>query len=109
MSIVWRAKAEQDFEQHIDFIALRNPVAAVAMARRLKASVEHLLMFPEAGRPTNIKNVREVVIVDFPLVLRYRRKDGHIQIMRAFHTAQALGREWVSGGAKAPQKEDRIG
>ena len=93
MRIVWSATAANELERIADYIAARNPYAAAKVELRLIAAVEHLHQFPYAGRPTKRPDTREVVIVEYPYVLRYRVTEREVQILRIFNTAQSLGRE----------------
>jgi toxin ParE1/3/4 len=93
MRLVWSATAERELEHIADYIGVHNPHAATKVELRLRTAVEHLQQFPRAGRPTKRTDTREIVIVEFPYVLRYRVKGSEVQILRIFNTAQHIGRE----------------
>jgi len=91
MKVVWRAVAERDLERAADFIALRNPDAATKVEHRLRTAVEHLEQFPRAGRLGKTAGTREIVITEYPYIIRYRVTADQVQILRIFHTSTA----WV--------------
>lgn len=88
MRIAWYAKARQDLDRAVDFIADQNPQAATAVEFRLLGAVDHLSQFPNAGRRGRAFATREIVIPEYPYVIRYRVKDDEVQILRVFHTSR---------------------
>lgn len=87
MKIVWYGKAEQDLERATNYIEVRNPLAADKVEQRLLRAIENLRLFPNAGRLGRKPGTREVVIADYPYIIRYRVKDAVVQILRIFHTS----------------------
>ena len=49
-----------------DHIREGNPRAAAAVARRVRASIRHLELFPFSGRPTDDPSIRMFPIVRYP-------------------------------------------
>ena len=86
--IVWYVRAERDLEHAVEFIHAKNPAAADEVDRRLRSAVGHLDRFPDAGRPGRTAGTREIVIPEYPYIIRYRVKDEQVQIMRVFHAAR---------------------
>ncbi len=58
---------------------------------RVPLTVEHLEMFPRAGRSGRRPGTREIVIVEYPYVIRYRVLAEQVQILRIFHTSTRWG------------------
>lgn len=87
MKIVWFSKAVRDLELAADYIGAHNPDAADRVEDRLRKAVEHLERFPHAGRAGCAAGTREIVIVEFPYVIRYRVTTERVEILRIFDTA----------------------
>jgi toxin ParE1/3/4 len=68
-------------------IALDHPAAARRVVQRIKASVEKLGTFPEAGRIGQVPGTMELVITHLPYLVVYRLSSGSVDILRVFHTA----------------------
>lgn len=90
MDLVWLPGARQERRSQIACIASRHPAAALEVGLRLRAAVENLTLFPDAGRPGRIPGTRELVIADTPLVAIYRvdEKREDVQILRILHARQ---------------------
>ncbi len=85
MEIRWLRGAIASFNREIDYIAARNPEAAIRIARRIEDSVSRLSAFPESGRPGRIAGTRELVIPDTSYIVPYRVAVDRIEIIRVFH------------------------
>lgn len=93
MKILWFPQAEHELERAAAYIALRDPRAAAKVEHRLRTAVEHLRAFPRAGRPARVAGTREVVIVEYPFLIRYRVVGDQVQILRIFHAST----NWAEG------------
>lgn len=91
MKILWFVAAERDLEMIANYIESRNPTAATKVETRLRTAVEHLEMFPRAGRIGRRPSTREIVIVEYPYVIRYRVLAEQVQVLRIFHTSTRWG------------------
>ena len=91
MKLVWFATAEGDLERIADYIEPRNPAAAFKVEGRIRTAVEHLEMFPRAGRTGRRPGTREIVIVEYPYVIRYRVVAEQVQNLRILHTSTRWG------------------
>lgn len=85
--IIWSEPALGDLDAIADYIALENPVAAVALVKRIFGHVEQLVDHPESGsRPQELWRSRYRQIVEPPCRVFYRY-DGHkvfiLYIMRS--------------------------
>jgi addiction module RelE/StbE family toxin len=85
---VWYVKAERDLQRAVTFIQADNPAAARAVDQRLRGAVGHLDRFPDAGRPGRTAGTREIVIPEYPYIIRYRVKDDQVQVLRIFHASR---------------------
>jgi len=91
VKIVWYSKAERDLQDATSYIEARNPHAADKVEARLQAAIEHLQDFPKAGRTGRRLGTQEIVVVDFPYLIRYRINKDRVEILRIFHTSM----QWV--------------
>lgn len=87
MRISWLARARHDLTGIAAYIEQQNPLAATKVEHRIRTAVEHLQEFPRAGRISHRVGTREVVITEYPYVIRYRVAGDQIQILRIFHTS----------------------
>ena len=85
VQVIWSGPALRDVNDHVKFIKLRNPAAAPKVRARIRGSVEHLEVFPRAGRIGRLPGTREVVLTEYPYIIRYRIATDQIQILRVFH------------------------
>lgn len=88
MRLVWSATAERELRSVGTYIAGHNPSAATKAEARLRAAVEHLHLFPLAGRIGHRLGTREIVITEYPYIIRYRLTADQVQILRIFHTRE---------------------
>lgn len=58
------------------------------MVSRIEASLVRIAQFPEAGRPTRLLDVREVIVAPYFVRYRVRRQQKAIDILRVLHGRQ---------------------
>jgi toxin ParE1/3/4 len=58
------------------------------MKQTVEEAVDALRRFPDLGRPSRVRDVRELVINGTPYILVYRRMEKQVAILRLFHVAQ---------------------
>ena len=97
MIIRYTRLALADLEEARRRIALDDPGAAEAMARRIREAIEGLRLFPERGRPGRIAGTRELVVPRTPFVVPYRIVAQDIQIIAVLHGRRA----WPPGTGRA--------
>ena len=85
MEIYWSSGAELNLLDAVDFIATDNPVAAVKLAKSIRAHVELLALTPAIGRAGR---ARDLGVPDNSYLIVYRIKNSSVQIIRVLHTAQ---------------------
>lgn len=86
VQVVWTRRAANDVLSIRAYIGQFNPLAAQRMAESLVAAGESLHLFPERGRPIG-RGRRELTIV-WPYLIRYRVKDGRVDILTVRHGAR---------------------
>ncbi len=91
MHVRFSRRARADIRLIHDYIAERNPTAAVRVIDNIFIAISALESFPLLGRPGRVENTRELLIRGLPYVVVYSLPDEyHIDIDRVLHGAQ----EW---------------
>lgn len=90
MQIKWLNQALSDFNEQIDYIAERNPNAAIEQATFIEENISNLKDFPEMGRKGRINGTRELVISGTPFIVVYvvQKKAKLVEIVRILHGSQ---------------------
>ena len=90
MDIMWLPVAVADREGLVDYIAARNPFAAIEQGDRIAQAIDRLSEFPEIGRTGRVPGTRELVIPGTPYVTVYRlnRPRERVEILRILHGAK---------------------
>jgi plasmid stabilization system protein ParE len=93
MKLVVSRAAAADLERLHEFLADKSPAAARQAVTALLAAAESLHSFPERGRPSGVRNIREL-IVPFGrsgYVLRYAHSAAADEaiILRIWHGREA--------------------
>lgn len=70
------------------YIADRSPSGAARVERRIRESLETLILFPLGGRPGRIEGTRELVVTRTPYVICYRVVGDEIQLLFMQHGRQ---------------------
>lgn len=90
MPVFWLGRAENDLEQIVDYIAERDPDAAVRVARDIREYAALLADQPGLGRAGRAPNTRELVIARTPYIVAYSvdNRLGGVIILRVLHSAR---------------------
>jgi toxin ParE1/3/4 len=88
VKVIWLSEAERNRESQIEYIAERNPWAAVDLGDAIKAALGRLADYPEIGRLGRVRGTFELVIARTPLIMVYRIDPTAIVILRVLHGAQ---------------------
>lgn len=88
MRIEWLPEAERNRESQLDYIAERNPWAAIDIGDAIDVAVARLADYPESARPGRVPGTRELVITDTPYVAVYRIEPNAVVILRLLHGGQ---------------------
>jgi plasmid stabilization system protein ParE len=84
--VVWTRRAAREFRAIRDYVGRFAPLAADRLGDRLIAAGESLADQPDRGRPLS-RTRRELTIV-WPYLLRYRVKNGVVEIISIKHGAR---------------------
>ncbi len=88
MKIEWLPVAESNRDRQLDYLAERNPRAAVKMGDAIDFSVGQLADHPRLGRPGRVRGTRELVVAGTPYVIAYRIEADAVVILRLLHGKQ---------------------
>jgi toxin ParE1/3/4 len=87
-SVVWLPEAKRNRQKQIDYIAERNPAAAVRVGDAIGATIGRLAKRPESARAGRVSGTREAFISGTPLIIVYRIEPAAIVILRVLHYRQ---------------------
>jgi len=92
--LVWLPRALRDRDAQIEYLAERNPFAAIEQGDLLDEQISQLLIHPRMGRQGRSRGTRELVIAGTPFIVVYRERSQakRIEILRVLHGAQ----QWPS-------------
>lgn len=88
MRIIWSPRARTHLIALRSYIAERNPRAAIAVARRIRDSVDQLAEYPRMGRGGRVAGTRELVITRTPYIVAYVVDADEVTILAILHGAQ---------------------
>jgi plasmid stabilization system protein ParE len=71
MKVRYSKRAVADLFDIADYIRERDPRAAEAVEKRVRASIGQLQMFPFIGRPTDDPSIRMFPVVRYPYLVFY--------------------------------------
>ena len=88
MNIRWSTLSLQDRNGILEFLADKNPSAAVDLDLRIESAVEALLSdHPNAGKQGRVDGTREFVVPNTTYVVVYQVSQTSIRILRVLHTS----------------------
>jgi len=85
--VIWRQKAREDVRKIIDYIADRNPAAALRHADLFAHVAERLADHPHIYRTGRVPDTREAIVTP-NYILIYRVRIDVIEIVTVKHTRQ---------------------
>ncbi len=88
MRIEWLPEAERNLAAQLEWVAERNPRAAIDMGDAIFSAIDRLADHPAMARPGRVAATRELVILGTPYVVVYRIEPDAVVIMRILHGAQ---------------------
>jgi addiction module RelE/StbE family toxin len=88
MRLRYTSRALAEIEQLQDYIAERNPAAALATAERIRKKLSGLTAHPSMGRSGRVAGTRELVIAGTPYLVAYRVEAKAVVILAVIHGAQ---------------------
>lgn len=94
MRIRWLRTALRNLDDEAAYIAMDDPEAARMVVRRVLDAVAALENQPALGRPGRVAGTRELVVLRTHYIVPYRVRGQTVEILRVFHTARRLPRQW---------------
>ena len=81
--------ALRNLDQHADYIAKDDPIAARNAVQRIRAAVDQLAEYPSMGRVGRVPLTRELIVGGTPWIIVYRVRADAVEIIRVLHGAQS--------------------
>lgn len=72
----------------LDYIAERNPMAAVRLGDAIDAAVRRLSEYPEMAPRGRVDGTRELLVMGTPYIVIYRVEASGVVILRLLHDSQ---------------------
>lgn len=88
MKLQYSRAAIQDLDTIREYICKDNPRSAWVVASFIRRSIHVLERWPYHGRATNEKDVRRLVVTNYPYAVYYRIKANEVEILAIRHTAR---------------------
>lgn len=88
MRIEWLPEAERTFSEQTDWIAERDPFAAITVGDAVEAFVARLRDYPTIGRFGRVPGTRELVVTGTPYIVVYRVETSAVVVLRLLYGAQ---------------------
>jgi toxin ParE1/3/4 len=89
MRIRWLRTALRNLDQHADYIAKDNPIAARNAVHRIRVAADQLADHPNMGRVGRVPLTRELIVGGTPWIIVYRVRADMVEIIRVLHGAQS--------------------
>jgi toxin ParE1/3/4 len=96
VKVRYSKRAVADLVDIAGYIRERNPRAAMAVEKRIRASIEQLEIFPFIGRATDAASIRVFPVVRYPYLVFYEVVGSEIVIHHIRHSR----REPIDPGAE---------
>ena len=88
MKILWSSASFEDRTRIFDYLADKNPVAAVEIDMRIESAIEAFFTdHPKAGKTGRETGTREIFIPNTTYVVVYQIRASSIRILRVLHTS----------------------
>lgn len=88
MRIEWLPEAARNLTAQLDWIAERDPWAAIDVGDAIHDAIARLADHPAWGRPGRVVATRELMVVGTPHVVVYRIERTVVLVLRSLHGAQ---------------------
>lgn len=88
MKLRWTVLAQRSRRAQINYIAERNPTAAIRLNGEIDSQIDDLYDHPMMGRAGRVQGTRELVISRTPYLAIYRLDPGEAVILRVIHHLQ---------------------
>jgi toxin ParE1/3/4 len=91
MNLRYTRRAFADREAIFDYLESENPQGALNVKRAIVQALHALTLFPRLGRPTDLVDVRELIVPRYPYKIYYRVDPEEIWVL---HIRDARRRAW---------------
>jgi toxin ParE1/3/4 len=91
--IEWSSDALADFDKAIEYINLRNPIAADRLAERILEAIDRLGDLP-TGHPSRVGGLYEKLVQKTSYIVAYSVSGDTVYVARIIHG----NRDWPAGG-----------
>jgi toxin ParE1/3/4 len=88
VTIEWLPEAARNLTAQLEWIAERDPWAAIDVGDAIHAAVGRLADHPAIDRPGRVPSTRELVVVGTPYIVIYRIEESVVVVLRILHGAQ---------------------
>ena len=88
MTVEWLPEAAHSQTAQLEWIAERDPWAAINVGDAVHPAVERPADHPAIGRPGRVPATRQLVVVGTPYVVVYRIEQRVVLVLRILHGAQ---------------------
>lgn len=92
IKLTWASTAQSDLAQIRRYISRHNPAASRAVARKIIATTDLLIDYPELGVRTRLESVHRLVVRDSPYIIYYKLDETGIEILEIFDGRQGAPR-----------------
>lgn len=88
MRLRYTRRARRHVDGIAQYIAERNPDAALQVGARIRETIELLGVFPNIGREGALVHTRELVVPGLPYIVVHRVEANAVTILGIYHGAQ---------------------
>ena len=81
--------ALRNLDQHADYIANFDPIAARNAVQGIRVAVDQLADYPNMGRTGRVPLTHELIVGGTPWIIVYRVRADVVEIIRVLHGAQS--------------------
>lgn len=90
LKITWTKRALENLKSEIEFIALKDFSSSLKVLDRVEKAASTLGLFPESGRPGQVNETRELIVMKTSYIIPYYfdKKRNKIVIIRLLHSSR---------------------
>ena len=88
MLVLITPQADRELQDHIAYVAQRNPDAAERLRARIMKRLRDLVEHPQSGRPGRVPGTRELVIAGTSYLIIYEVLESAVYILHIMHGRQ---------------------
>lgn len=90
MEVIWTTPARLQLAEAIEYIAEKDPMAALLLDEKVDKTIERLSQFPNSSRIGRLQGTREAIVDSYVLV--YEVHPEHLLITDFVHGARMFPR-----------------